>query len=225
MSDNEMPVEKALSDLGFVRDADAARSLLDPLRRTILARLEEPGSSSTVANALDLPRQRVNYHVRELEGGGLLRHVEDRRRGNCLERVVQATARRYVVDPGVLGTLAPFEGWRGGRADSYSSVALLRSAALTLAKVGTLHEEAATTGKRLPALCLEARIRFRTARDEVEFAETVERVFRRLVSRYHEPEAEGGRTFRVTLHGHPDPEGSAESSPDAPKSGSAEIAR
>jgi hypothetical protein len=207
----------APSDLAFVRDAEAARSLLDPLRRTILERLEVPGSSSTVAQALELPRQRVNYHVRELEEGGLLRHIEDRRRGNCLERVVQATARRYVVDPGVLGTLSPSEGPGGGKADTFSSTALLRSAAQTVAKVGTLHEGAVATGRRLPALCLEVRIRFGAPRDEVEFAEVAERVLRRLVSRYHDPEAVGGRTFRVTLHGHPDSESLTPPSPDASK--------
>jgi DNA-binding transcriptional ArsR family regulator len=213
MPANGENIPGAPRDVGFVRDAESARSLLDPLRRVILERLEEPGSSSSVAQALELPRQRVNYHVRELEGGGLLRHIEDRRRGNCLERVVQATARRYVVDPGVFGSLSPSETGNGDRTETFSSGALLRSAAQTLARAGALHEEATAAGKRLPALCLETRIRFRSARDEVEFAETVERTFQQLAARYHEPGAEGGRTFRVTLHGHPDRESSAETIP------------
>jgi hypothetical protein len=210
-------------DVAFVRSPEAARSLLDPLRRQILERLGHPGSSSSVAQSLDLPRQRVNYHVRELENGGLLRHVEDRRRGNCVERVVQATAQRYVVDPGVLGTLAPSDPPLRGRAESFSSGTLLRSAAQTLRRVGELHDEALGTGRRVPAMCLEARIRFRSPREEIEFAEAMERVLREMTDRYDDPSAEGGRTFRMTVHGHPDaapPATRAAPVPSAPRTAS-----
>ena len=40
---------------------------------------------------LGLSRQKVNYHLRALEDAGLVEHVEDRRRGNCTERIVRAT--------------------------------------------------------------------------------------------------------------------------------------
>ena len=52
-----------------------------------------------------LPRQQVSYHVRELEHAGLVTFVEERRKGNCVERVVQAAARSYVVSPAALGSL------------------------------------------------------------------------------------------------------------------------
>ena len=58
-----------------LHDEVAAASVLDPVRRRILTALQQPGSSSTVARALDLPRQRVNYHVRALEKAGLVEEV------------------------------------------------------------------------------------------------------------------------------------------------------
>ena len=140
------------TELSFVRDPQAARSLLDPLRQEILLRLQEPGSSSSVAQALDLPRQRVNYHVRELEEGGLLRHVEDRKRGNCVERVLQESARRFVVDPRVVGTPASTVSSGESTSDPFSSASLIRIAAQTLTTVGELHEEALAEGRRVPTM-------------------------------------------------------------------------
>jgi DNA-binding transcriptional ArsR family regulator len=204
--------------LRVVTDPAAARSLLDPLRRRILRVLQEPGSSSTVAQALDLPRQRVNYHVRELEAEGLLLHLEDRRRGNCLERVVRSTAQEYLVDPELLGTPhagPPDDPLPAG--DPFSSAALLRSAAKTLSRAGALHEEATSEGRRLPTLSLEARIRFRSAREEVEFAKVLERLVERMAGRYHDPHADPEREFRITIGGHPDPE-----PPRIPKTGGVE---
>jgi hypothetical protein len=48
----------------------------------------------------------VNYHLRELETQGLVELVEERRRGNCVERIVRATAKSYVVSAEALATLA-----------------------------------------------------------------------------------------------------------------------
>jgi len=198
-----------LAELAFIRDSSAARSLLDPLRRSILEQLREPGSATSVAQELDLPRQRVNYHVRELEREGLLRHIQDRRRGNCLERVVRAVARVFVVDPDLLGLIPAHPDTHPKGTDApFSSTALLASAGRTIAAVGALHDASAPDGRRIPTLSLETQIRFRSARDEVEFAQVIERVLQRLVTRYDTPSpssgAASGRTFRIALGGHPD---------------------
>lgn len=198
-----------LAELAFIRDPSAARCLLDPLRRKILEHLRDPGSATSVAQELALPRQRINYHVRELEREGLLRHVEDRRRGNCLERVVQASARTFVVDPALM-RLSPVqpETTLPGPDASFSSTALLASAGRTISALGTLHESSPPEGRRIPTLSLEAYVRFQSARDEVEFAQVIERVLQRLVNRYDtvspSPGSESGRTFRIALGGHPD---------------------
>ena len=200
-----------LAELAFIRDSSAARCLLDPLRRNILEHLREPGSATSVAQELELPRQRVNYHVRELEREGLLSHIEDRRRGNCLERVVRATARTFVVDPALL-RLGPvgLDAPPPGIDDPFSSTALLASAGRTISALGTLYKSTPYEGRRIPTLSLEAHIRSRSTCDEVEFAQVIERVLQRLVNRYDttfpSPGSGSGRTFRIALGGHPDPE-------------------
>ena len=70
----------------FVRDPIQVSSLIDPVRAQILQLLIEPNSASGVARKLGIPRQRANYHVRELEKVGLVELHEQRRRGNCTER-------------------------------------------------------------------------------------------------------------------------------------------
>ena len=58
--------------IGVLNSTAQAATLLDPLRLEILACMREPDSAAGVARALGLPRQRVNYHVVELEKAGLL---------------------------------------------------------------------------------------------------------------------------------------------------------
>ena len=79
------------ADLLTVRDAAQAAALLQPQRLRLLEGLSEPDSAAGLARRFGLPRQQVNYHLRELERVGLVELVEERRRGNCVERVVVAT--------------------------------------------------------------------------------------------------------------------------------------
>jgi hypothetical protein len=45
------------------------------------------------------PRQKLNYHLRELEREGFLELIEERRKGNCMERVVRAVVREFLIAP------------------------------------------------------------------------------------------------------------------------------
>jgi DNA-binding transcriptional ArsR family regulator len=70
------PAQAAGSGLDLVREpAQAAILLHHPLRLKILAALLEPDSATGVARRMDLPRQTVNYHVRELARARLLARV------------------------------------------------------------------------------------------------------------------------------------------------------
>jgi len=82
---------------------DPAAVSLDPVRARLLAELVEPGSATTLAERVGLPRQRINYHLRTFEQHGL---VEERRKGNTTERVLRATAASYVNSPAALSNVA-----------------------------------------------------------------------------------------------------------------------
>src|ERR1700729_3861369 len=79
--------------LQIVQNPDKAAVLLQPGRLGLLERLAEPDSAAGLARRLGVPRQKMNYHLRELEW------VEERRKGNCMERLVRATAREFLIAP------------------------------------------------------------------------------------------------------------------------------
>src|SRR4051812_39255551 len=94
-------------DVAVIEDPAAAEISLDPVRARLLSALAEPGSASTLAPQAGVSRQKANYHLRALERHGLVELVEERRKGNCIERVLQATAAAYVISPAAFATLAP----------------------------------------------------------------------------------------------------------------------
>jgi DNA-binding transcriptional ArsR family regulator len=174
--------------------------MLEPARLRILSAFREPDSSASVARTLGLPRQRVGHHVRALEAAGLLTHVGDRRKRNCVERLLQATARSYVLAPQLLGEL----GMTADEAhDRFSSTYLLAAATRVLQEVSALRPRAEAAGKKLPTLTLQTEVRFASARSQNAFLEELLAVFSELVTRHHKPDAPGGRTFRISLLGHP----------------------
>jgi DNA-binding transcriptional ArsR family regulator len=186
--------------LVVIRQPQPAAALLDPVRQRLLAELTEPDSASGLARRLRLPRQRINYHLRALEAAGLLELVEERRKGNCVERVVRATARAFVISPEALGPVGP-------RAeavqDRLSSAYLLAAAGQTIRDVGALEARARVEKKRLVTLTLEAEVRFADAASRAAFAEELAEAVARVAAKYHDEHAPGGRRFRLLTAVHP----------------------
>lgn len=200
------------ASLAILRDSEAAAAVLSPVRRRILGALAQPGSATTVGAELGLARQKVNYHLRTLEQAGLVEHVEDRRKGNCTERIVRATATHYLIAPSVLGELAakPAE-----KADRFSSDHLAAVSARTLSELAELRERAHAAGKRLPTLSLETAICFASPRQQAALMEELSNAVAGLVARYHDEASDDGRWFRLTVGAHPAlPRGDAQESTD-----------
>ncbi len=186
--------------VAVIASAGKAMALLDPLRLRLLEGLREPESAAGLARRLRLPRQRVNYHLRELEKQKLVELVGRRRRGNCTARLLRATARAYVISPAALGAVAADP---AAVRDRFSSAYLLAVAARALEDVGRLDERARQSGKRLATLTLETEVRFASAEARSAFAEELARAVARLVDKYHDGSAPGGRPFRFVLAGYP----------------------
>jgi DNA-binding transcriptional ArsR family regulator len=186
--------------LDVVRSAESAAALLDPTRQQLLAHLKEPDSAAGLARRLELPRQRINYHLKVLEAAGLVELDEERRKGNCLERVVRATARAFIISPEALGELGPSPDLA---ADRLSSAYLLAAAGRTIRDVAVLEDKARREGKRLATLTLDAEVRFASAEDRAKFAEELADAVGRIAARYHDARAPGGRRFRLLAAVHP----------------------
>src|SRR5690349_12676940 len=138
-----------MHDVAVIDDPAAAEVSLDPIRARLLAELAEPGSASTLAPRVGLARQKVNYHLRALERHGLVELVEERRKGNCTERVLQATAASYVISPSALSSVAPDP---SHEPDQRSARWLLALAGRLVREVGELITEAGAA--RMPLATL-----------------------------------------------------------------------
>jgi DNA-binding transcriptional ArsR family regulator len=186
--------------LDVIASPDRAAALLDPLRRRLLEELREPDSAAGLARRLRLPRQRVNYHVRELEKRRLVELVGRRRRGNCTARILRATAQAYVISPSALGGVGADP---AVVRDRFSAAYLVAVAARAVREVGELGARAEKAGRRLATLTLETEVRFASAEARAGFTEDLTRALARLTARYHDAEAPGGRAFRFLLAGYP----------------------
>jgi DNA-binding transcriptional ArsR family regulator len=189
------------TELQVIDAADTASAVLHPLRLEILSQLRAPGSSTTLGHALGLSRQKVNYHVKELERRGLLEEVGTRQRKGCTERLFQSRALSYVVDPGALGPVqtAPSSSIR----DRFSSAYLIATAARTIRDVARLRRGADRAGKKLATLTLETEVHFDTPVAQQAFLDELSETVAGLAAKYQRPSDEGGRTYRLTVASHP----------------------
>lgn len=187
-----------MHDVQVLADAAAVEAALDPTRTAILEALTEPGSASTVATAVGLTRQKVNYHLKALEAHGLVEPAETRAWGGITERFVRRTARRLVVSPDVLQRAAidPSE-----VSDQLSAAYLIAVNARTVSEVGEIAREA-TPGVRVPTFTLDAVIGFRSPEDRAAFATELQSAVAALAAKYHHDD---GRQHRLTVSSYPRP--------------------
>jgi len=186
-----------MHDIAVIEDPAAAEVSLDPIRSRLLAELAEPGSATMLAGKIGLPRQKVNYHLRTLEHHGRIELVEERRKGNVTERMMQATAASYVISPAAMAAVAPDP----GRApDRLSARWLLALAGRLVRDVGALITGAGQAQQRVATYALDGEIRFATPDDRAAFAAELTESVTHLISKYHQ---ETGRKHRIVVAVHP----------------------
>ncbi len=162
----------------LVTDPDAAHAALSPLRRSILAELDEPASATEVAARLDLTRQKVNYHMGVLASHGLVELAEERPRRGFTERIYRR-ADALVLAPDLLASR-----------DRWAKQAVAAAAGDAI--------RAATTSQPGPNAALVADVHFATPAAMHDFlAEAAE-----LAARYDD---RTGLPMRISLLAHPTP--------------------
>lgn len=188
------------TDIAVLESPAQAIAVLDPVRAKLLEYFREPDSAAGAARALRLPRQRLGYHVRELERTGLLETAGERKRRNCVERLLQATARQFVISPAALGP-----GRLSGEEirDRFSSDFLIVAAARIVEDVAVLQRLAAEAHKALPTLIIETEVRFASAEAQHAFATELAQSVARLIEKHHDEHSPPGRRFRVVAAAHP----------------------
>jgi hypothetical protein len=119
------------------------------------------------------------------------------------ERLLVATAASYVVSPGVLGPIAADT---NRQIDTLSASYLIALGARVVREVGGLVRRAKDAGKRLATLAVDTEVRFRSPTDRAAFSNELTEAIAKLVAKYHDESAPGGRAHRLVIVAHPLPQ-------------------
>ncbi|MGH7475573.1 MAG: ArsR/SmtB family transcription factor [Longimicrobiales bacterium] len=198
--------------LAWLSEPERAAVLLDGERLGLVEALRDrPDSASGLARRLGETRQRLNYHLRALEGAGIVELAEERRRGNLTERVLRVVAQRFVLDPGALGSLAPEPAAEG---DRFSATYLVALAVRAIRELAQLMENARNQRKRLATASLDTEVRLLRPADFPAFIAELSRGVAEVVAKYDDDRA-GARSFRVILGAYPGAARRGDSRPEA----------
>jgi biotin operon repressor len=182
----------------------AATIVMHPLRMRILQNAQSPISASELARRLGQPRQRMNYHVRQLADAGFLIAAAQQKKRNMVEQQYVASAKAYVLTPEILGELAPGP---ADDADSASAAQLLGVCARAQSEIAAVMEAAQKAGVRLRTASSDYELRFRSAQERGEFMDALLEAVAELVDDYApaSPNEADGRPFRLILGCYPIP--------------------
>jgi DNA-binding transcriptional ArsR family regulator len=163
-----------------------------------------------LATRVGLPRQKVNYHLHALEAHGLVRLARERKWGGLTERLLVATAASYVVSSRALGPVAVDP---DREVDRLSASYLIALGARIVREVADLVRRAKDAGKRLATLAVDTEVRFRSPADRAAFSAELTEAITKLVAKYHDASAPGGRAHRLVVVAHPLPQQSEPKEP------------
>jgi DNA-binding transcriptional ArsR family regulator len=184
------------SEAVLIEDADRALLALDPVKRRLLDALREPDSAAGLARRLDLPRQKLGYHLRALEQAGLIRLVEERQRRGFVERMLVAAADSFVVDPAILGVSRDVDAQ-----DNHAAAYLVNAASSVVRDVTRMRGAAEAAGQRLLTFTIEAELGFERPEDFETFAGALAQSVSELAARF--VPAKGRRGYHLVIGMHP----------------------
>src|ERR1700752_2800147 len=190
-------------DIQVIDDPSAATVALEPIRSRLLSEMAMPASAATLAMRVGLARQKVNYHLNWLEKHGLVQLSQERKWGGLTERLLVATAASYVVSPSALGPVAADP---NREMDRLSASYLIALGARVVREVGDLVRRAKEAGKRLATMAVDTEVRFRSPADRAAFSAELAEAITKLVAKYHDESAPGGRAHRLVVVAHPLPQ-------------------
>jgi hypothetical protein len=196
--------------------SQAAVLVQHPLRPRIMSLAREPASATQIAAVLGEPRQKVNYHVRQLHHAGLLKPAGRRKKRNMVEQRFVATARAYVLAPQLVGPLAAEA---AQVADVLSASHLVALTSQAQAELATVMAAAGAQGKRVSTLSVSAELRFESAEQREDFARALRSALTKVVAEHSAPatkrdgSAGVGRPYRLVVGCYPIPKRTGSESP------------
>jgi DNA-binding transcriptional ArsR family regulator len=170
-------------------------ALSSPFRRQLLEDLSEQAESAvSISRRYEMSRQRVGYHMRDLERAGFIEVSEERQQRGLKERLYRAKPVVYVNKVRDVPTSSQ---------DRFSWANLLNSFAQGLWELTTIRRLADKQGKKLATLGIEGEIHFQTPAARKAFTQELVREVERLIEKYDKPEVTGSRPFKLLVGAFP----------------------
>ncbi len=184
----------------LLNDPKQVGALAHPLRAKLLEALRTPNTAAGLARTFHRSRQSVSYHVKELAKVGLVRLSGERRKGNFVEQLYQATAKQFVVS-------ARF----ASNPDRLASVFRDQVSLAQLSDLGerlqldatALIDLAAFEGQQIPSATVEAEVRFPDEAARAAFMAEYVDALKALLARHGSSK---GARFRVAMAAYPERE-------------------
>jgi DNA-binding transcriptional ArsR family regulator len=182
-----------------IEDPEALQALSHPLRVRILDALREPDSAAAVARRLGEARQKVNYHLKELERSGLVVRTGERRNGNFVESLYRSSARTLVI--------LPRAAWGDPRrlaamADQLSLENLVNLGERLARDAAVLLDRAAFDGEQIASAAVDAEVSFDSEATRAAFLDEYLAAIGPLVKKYG---SKRGTPYRVAVAVYPNP--------------------
>lgn len=182
-------------------DLSAVQALTHPTRLRMLDMLRDADSAAGVARAIGEPRQKINYHLKELEAAGLVRAVGERRKGNMMEQLYQATANTFLVSPRIA--------WSGNARPAAlqaqaSLAALVELGERVQRDAAELLDRAAFEGEQIPSASVEVDVAFADTEARSAFLTEYLEALGPLLKKYAVARHLGA-PFKLALAVYPDP--------------------
>jgi DNA-binding transcriptional ArsR family regulator len=180
-----------------VEDQETLQALSHPTRVAILEALRDGASAAAVARTIGQSRQRVNYHLKELESAGLVERIGEERTGNFMSSIYRAVARSFVVSPKVA--------WADPRRaealrDQHSLEVLVQLGERLQSDAAELLDRAAFDGEQIPSASVVASVRFASEDDRAAFMDEYLRSTKALLEKYG---SRRGDAYRTALAVYP----------------------
>ncbi|MEM7099367.1 MAG: helix-turn-helix domain-containing protein [Pseudomonadota bacterium] len=178
-----------------IGSTDAFTAMGSKFRQQILQDLVEPASASALAKRHDMSRQRIGYHMRDLEKAGCISMVGERAQRGLTEKLYQVTPRVFTQAPSTLP-----ESTNQSEFSFTRLVNVLGHALTTLARI----KQRASAKQTIATLALDATMHFENPSQRKAFTEELLDAVQTVIRKHEQARTSSTRSFRVMLGAYPD---------------------
>ena len=178
-----------------IGNAEAYAAMGSKFRQQLLHELAEPTSATVLAKRHDMSRQRIGYHMRDLEKAGCITMVGERAQRGLTEKLYQVAPRVF--------TQAPKDLPEPGQQSEFSFARLVNTLGHALTTLVRIKQKA-KPNEKIATLALDATMHFENPKQRQAFTEDLLDAVQSVVRKHEHARSNSTRSFRFMLGAYPD---------------------